>query len=109
MHDLATCDMHKAVSDAFCYDRLVLASSTYNADVFPFMKTFLHALTERQFQNRKIGLIENGSWAPLSSRVMRKMLENSKELTFTDTTVKIFSAIKDENLAEIEALAKELA
>lgn len=109
VHDLATCDMHKAVSDAFCYDRLVLASSTYNADVFPFMKTFLHALTERQFQNRKIGLIENGSWAPLSSRVMRKMLENSKELTFTDTTVKIFSAIKDENLAEIEALAKELA
>ena len=108
VHDLARCDMHKAVADAFCYDRLVLASSTYNADVFPFMKTFIQHLTERQFQNRKVGLIENGSWAPLSSRVMRKMLENSKNLTFTDTTVKIFSAIKEENLAEIEALAEEL-
>ena len=108
VHDLARCDMHKAVADAFCYDRLVLASSTYNADVFPFMKTFIQHLTERQFQNRKVGLIENGSWAPLSSRVMRKMLENSKNLTFTDTTVKIFSAIKEENLAEIEALTEEL-
>ena len=97
-----------AVADAFCYDRLVLASSTYNADVFPFMKTFIQHLTERQFQNRKVGLIENGSWAPLSSRVMRKMLENSKNLTFTDTTVKIFSAVKEENVAEIAALAEEL-
>ena len=109
VHDLSKCDMHQAVSDAFCYDRLVLASSTYNADVFPFMKTFLQSLTERQFQNRKVGMIENGSWAPLSSRVMCKMLENSKNLTFTDTTVKIFSAIKEENITEIEALAKELA
>lgn len=109
VHDLAKCDIHKAVADAFCYDRLVLASSTYNADVFPFMKTFIQHLTERQFQNRKVGLIENGSWAPLSSRVMRKMLENSKNLMFTDTTVKIFSAVKEENLAEIEALACELA
>ena len=109
VHDLAKCDMHKAVADAFCYDRLVLASSTYNADVFPFMKSFIQHLSERQFQNRKVGLIENGSWAPLSSRVMRKMLENSKNLTFTDTTVKIFSAIKQENIAEIEALANELA
>ena len=108
VHDLARCDMHKAVADAFCYDRLVLASSTYNADVFPFMKTFIQHLTERQFQNRKVGLIENGSWAPLSSRVMRKMLENSKNLTFTDTTVKIFSAVKEENVAEIAALAEEL-
>ena len=108
VHNLARCDIHKVVADAFCYDRLVLASSTYNADVFPFMKTFIQHLTERQFQNRKVGLIENGSWAPLSSRVMRKMLENSKNLTFTDTTVKIFSAVKEENLAEIEALAEEL-
>lgn len=108
VHDLARCDMHKAVADAFCYDRLVLASSTYNADVFPFMKTFIQHLTERQFQNRKVGLIENGSWAPLSSRVMRKMLETSKNLTFADTTVKIFSAVKEENIAEIEALAEEL-
>lgn len=108
VHDLARCDMHKAVADAFCYDRLVLASSTYNADVFPFMKTFIQHLTERQFQNRKVGLIENGSWAPLSSRVMRKMLETSKNLTFADTTVKIFSAVKEENVAEIEALAEEL-
>ena len=108
VYDLARCDMHKAVADAFCYDRLVLASSTYNADVFPFMKTFIQHLTERQFQNRKVGLIENGSWAPLSSRVMRKMLETSKNLTFADTTVKIFSAVKEENVAEIEALAEEL-
>ena len=108
VHDLARCDMHKAVADAFCYDRLVLASSTYNADVFPFMKTFIQHLTERQFQNRKVGLIENGSWAPLSSRVMRKMLETSKNLTFADTTVKIFSAVKEENITEIEALAEEL-
>ena len=108
VHDLARYDMHKAVADAFCYDRLVLASSTYNADVFPFMKTFIQHLTERQFQNRKVGLIENGSWAPLSSRVMRKMLETSKNLTFADTTVKIFSAVKEENITEIEALAEEL-
>ncbi len=108
LHNLACCDMHKAVADAFCYDRLVLASSTYNADVFPFMKTFIQHLTERLFQNRKVGFIENGSWAPLSSRVMRKMLENSKNLTFMDTTVKIFSAIKGENITEIESLAEEL-
>lgn len=108
VHDLARCDMHKAVADVFCYDRLVLASSTYNADVFPFMKAFIQHLTERQFQNRKVGLIENGSWAPLSSRVMRKMLETSKNLTFADTTVKIFSAVKEENITEIEALAEEL-
>ena len=108
VHDLARCDMHQAVADAFCYDRLVLASSTYNADVFPFMKAFIQHLTERQFQNRRIGLMENGSWAPLSSRVMRKMLENSKNLTFADTVVKIFSAVKEENVAEIEALAAEL-
>ena len=108
VHDLAKCDVHKAVADAFCYDRLVLASSTYNADVFPFMKSFIQHLTERQFQNRKVGLIENGSWAPLSSRVMRKMLENSKNLTFANTIVKIFSAVKEENITEIEALAEEL-
>ena len=108
VHNLAKCDMHQAVADAFCYDRLVLASSTYNADVFPFMKTFIQHLTERQFQNRKIGMIENGSWAPLSSRVMSKMLENSKDLTFADTTVKIFSAVKEENIAEIEKLAEEM-
>jgi flavorubredoxin len=109
VYDLARCDMHKAVADAFCYDRLVLASSTYNADVFPYMKTFIQHLTERQFQNRKIGLIENGSWAPLSSRVMRKMLETSKNLTFTETTVKIFSAMKEENVAEIEKMCAEFA
>lgn len=108
VHDLAKCDVHKAVADAFCYDRLVLASSTYNADVFPFMKSFIQHLTERQFQNRKVGLVENGSWAPLSSRVMRKMLENSKNLTFANTIVKIFSAVKEENITEIEALAEEL-
>lgn len=108
VHDLARCDIHEAVADAFCYDRLVLASSTYNADVFPCMKAFIQHLTERQFQNRKVGLIENGSWAPLSSRVMRKMLETSKDITFTDTTVKILSAMKDENVAEIAALSEEI-
>lgn len=109
VHNLAHCDMHEAVADAFCYDRIVLASSTYNADVFPCMKTYIHSLTERQFQKRTVGMIENGSWAPLSARVMRKMLEESKELVFTDTAVKILSALKDVNIKELDALAEELA
>ena len=85
VHDLARCDMAKAVEDAFRYGKLVLATTTYNADVFPFMKEFIHHLTERNFQNRTIGLMENGSWAPLAAKTMRKMLEGSKNLTFTDT------------------------
>ena len=108
VHDLARCDMAKAVEDAFCYGKLVLATTTYNADIFPFMKEFIHHLTERNFQNRTIGLMENGSWAPLAAKVMRNMFEGSKNLTFTDTTVKLFSALDDGSKAQVEALADEL-
>ena len=108
VHDLARCDMAEAVEDAFRYGKLVLATTTYNADIFPFMKEFIHHLTERNYQNRTIGLMENGSWAPLAAKVMRKMLEGSKNLAFTDTTVKIFSAVDEKNAAEIDALAEEL-
>ena len=108
VHDLARCDMAKAVEDAFRCSKLVLATTTYNADVFPFMKEFIHHLTERNFQNRTIGLMENGSWAPLAAKVMRKMLESSKNLTFTETTVKILSALSDDSRAQIDAMAEEL-
>jgi len=108
VHDLARCDMAEAVEDAFRYGKLVLATTTYNADIFPFMKEFIHHLTERNFQNRTIGLIENGSWAPLAAKVMRKMLEGSKNLTFTDTTVRILSALNEDSSAQLEAMANEL-
>ena len=108
VNDLARCDMAEAVADAFRYGKLVLATTTYNADIFPFMKEFIHHLTERNFQNRTIGIMENGSWAPMAAKVMRKMLEGSKNLTFTDTTVRILSALNDESRAQIEALAQEL-
>ena len=108
VNDLARCDMAEAVEDAFRYGKLVLATTTYNADIFPFMKEFIHHLTERNYQKRTVGLMENGSWAPMAAKVMRKMLEGSKELTFTDTTVKILSALNDESKAQIEALANEL-
>ena len=106
--DLARDDMAEAVEDAFRYGKLVLATTTYNGDVFPFMKEFIHHLTERSYQNRTVAFIENGSWAPIAAKVMRKMLECSKNLTFTDTTVKIFSAMNEQNVAEIEALVEEL-
>ena len=109
VNDLARCDMAEAVEDAFRYGKLVLATTTYNGDVFPFMKEFIHHLTERNYQNRTVGLMENGSWAPVAAKVMTKMLEGSKNLTFTDTTVKIFSALSDESRAQIDALAAELA
>ena len=108
VNDLARCDMAEAVEDAFRYGKLVLATTTYNADVFPFMKTFIHHLTERNFQNRTIGLMENGSWAPLAAKVMRNMLSESKNLTFTDTTVRILSALNEESKGQIEAMAEEL-
>jgi len=108
VHDLARCDMAQAVADAFRYGKLVLATTTYNADVFPHMKEFIHHLTERNFQNRTIGLIENGSWAPQAAKVMTQMLEGSKNLTFTGTTVKILSALSDESRAQVEDLANEL-
>ena len=108
VHDLARTDMAEAVEDAFRYGKLVLATTTYNGDVFPFMKEFIHHLTERNYQNRTVGMIENGSWAPVAAKVMTKMLEGSKNLTFTNTTVKIFSAINEDNKAQINALADEL-
>ena len=106
--DLARDDMAEAVEDAFRYGKLVLATTTYNGDVFPFMKEFIHHLTERNFQNRTVGMIENGSWAPIAGKVMAKMLEGSKNLTFTENNVKIFSAVNAKNLGEIDALAEEL-
>ncbi|MBQ7801462.1 MAG: flavin reductase [Oscillospiraceae bacterium] len=108
VHDLARTDMAEAVEDAFRYGKLVLATTTYNADIFPFMKEFIHHLTERNYQNRTIGLIENGSWSPLAAKVMKGMFENSKNITFTDTTVKILSALNDDSKAQVEALAEEL-
>ena len=107
--DLARCDMHKAIEDAFRYDRLVLASSTYNADVFPFMKEFINHLTERNYQNRRVAFIENGSWAPMATKVMKGMLEKSKNLTLAETEVKISSALSDDSRAEIFALAEEFS
>ena len=108
VNDLARCDMAEAVEDAFRYGKLVLATTTYNADIFPFMKTFIHHLTERNYQNRTIGLMENGSWAPTAAKVMKGMFEKSKNITFTDTTVKILSALSSDSMAQIEALADEL-
>lgn len=108
LSDLARCDMAEAVEDAFRYDKLVLATTTYNGDVFPFMKEFIHHLTESNFQNRTVAFIENGSWAPTAAKVMAKMFENSKNLTIAQNSVKIMSAISDENRIQIEALADEL-
>ena len=106
--DLARDDMAEAVEDAFRYGKLVLATTTYNGDIFPFMKEYIHHLTERNYQNRTVAFIENGSWAPVAAKVMAKMLEGSKNLTFAENNVKIFSALSDENRAQIEALAEEL-
>lgn len=107
-YDLARCDMAQAVSDAFRYSKLVLATTTYNGDIFPFMREFIDHLTERSFQNRTVAFVENGSWAPIAAKIMKGMFEKSKNLTFTDTTVKILSALNDESRAMIDALAKEL-
>ena len=108
VHDLARCDMAEAVADAFRYGKLVLATTTYNADVFPFMKEYIHHLTERNFRNRTVALMENGSWAPLAAKTMRGMLEGCKNLTFTETTVRILSALNEESREQVEALAAEL-
>lgn len=109
VHDLARDDMAECVEDAFRYDRLVLASPTYNADVFPFMRTYIEALTERNYQKRTVGFIENGSWAPLAAKVMKSMLEKSKELTFADPVVTVRSAVNADSEAQIAALADSLA
>lgn len=107
--DLARDDMAEAVEDAFRYGKLVLASPTYNGDVFPFMKSFIHHLTERNYQNRTVAFMENGTWAPTAAKVMASMLEKSKNLTYAGTTVRILSALNAESKAQIEALAEELA
>ena len=106
--DLAREDMAEAVEDAFRYEKLVLATTTYNADIFPFMRTFISALTERAYQNRTVAFIENGSWAPVATKVMKNMLAECKNLTYTDATVKILSAMNATNREEIDALADEL-
>ena len=108
VNDLARCDMAEAVEDAFRYGKLVLATTTYNADVFPFMKEFLHHLTERNYQKRTIGIIENGSWMPMAAKVIKKHLEASKEITYLPTTVTINSALNEASKAQLEQLAQEL-
>ena len=108
VYDLARCDMAEAVGDAFRYSKLVLATTTYNAEIFPFMREFINHLTERSFANRTVALIENGSWAPLAAKVMRGMLEGCKNLNFADTTVRIMSALSDDSCAQLDALATEL-
>ena len=108
VNDLARCDMAEAVEDAFRYSKLVLATTTYNAEIFPFMREFITHLTERNYSNRTVAYIENGSWAPLAAKVMKGMFEKSKNLTFADTTVRILSALNEESTAQLNALADEL-
>ena len=106
--DLARDDMAEAVEDAFRYGKLILATTTYNGDIFPFMKEFINHLTERSYQNRKIGFVENGSWAPMAAKIMKATFEKSKNITFADTTVTVRSAVNEESEAQIAALAKEM-
>ena len=108
LYDLARDDQHAAVAAAFRYDRMVLATTTYNGDIFPFMKEFIHHLTERGFKNRTVGLIENGSWAPQAARIMRKMLEESKDLNWLEPVVKINAALNTDSEAQLAALAEAL-
>ena len=106
--DLARCDMAEAVEDAFRYGKLVLATTTYNADIFPFMKQFIDHLTERNYQNRTIGFIENGTWAPAAAKIMKTMFEKSKNINYIDTTVTLRSAMTEENAEAIDRMAEEL-
>lgn len=108
VNDLARCDMAEAVEDAFRYSKLVLATTTYNADVFPFMREFINHLTERNYQNRTVAFIENGSWAPMAVKVMKGMLEKSKNLSYAEAEVKIMSALNEESSAQLSSLADEL-
>ena len=108
LNDLARCDMAEAVEDAFRYSKLVLATTTYNADIFPFMREFIDHLTERNFQNRTVAFIENGSWAPMATKVMKGMLDGSRNLTFAETNVKILSALSEESSKALDELANEL-
>lgn len=106
--DLARCDMAEVVADAFRYSKLVFATTTYNATIFPHMQSFIDHLTARNYQGRTVGMIENGAWAPMAAKVMKKMLETSKNLTYTDTTVTVKCALNDASRAQIDALADEL-
>ena len=108
VNDLARCDMAEAVEDAFRYSKMVLATTTYNGEIFPFMREFINHLTERNYSNRTVAFIENGSWAPLATKVMKEMLEKSKNLEYTEAGVRILSAVNDENIKELDALADEL-
>lgn len=108
VNDLARCDMHEAIEDAFRYNKLVLATTTYNADIFPFMKTFIEHLLERNYQNRTIAFIENGSWAPLANKKMKDMFSKSKNITYLDTSVSIKSSLNERNKEELNKLCEEL-
>ena len=108
VNDLARCDMAEAVEDAFRYSKLVLATTTYNGDIFPFMREFINHLTERNFSNRTVAFIENGSWAPTATKVMKAMFEKSKGLAFTENNVKIMSALNEESEAQLNELVDEL-
>ena len=108
VNDLARCDMAEAVEDAFRYGKIVLATTTYNAEIFPFMREFINDLTERNFKNKTVAFIENGSWAAMAEKVMRKMLEGCKDIAYAENGVHIKSALSEENLAQIDALADEL-
>ncbi len=108
VNDLARCDMAEAVEDAFRYGKIVLATTTYNGEIFPFMREFINHLTERNFQNKTVGFIENGSWAPVATKVMRGMLEKCKNINYTEANVKILSALNDESREQLKALANEL-
>lgn len=108
VNDLARCDMAEAVEDAFRYSASVFATTTYNGDIFPFMKEFVNHLTERNYSNRTVGLIENGTWAPLAAKTVKNMFEKSKNLDFCENTVSIMSAMNEQNLHELENLAQEL-
>ena len=108
VNDLARCDMAEAVEDAFRYSKLVLATTTYNAEIFPFMREFINHLTERGYKNRTVAFIENGSWSPLATKVMKEMLEGSKNLTYAETNVRILSSLNADSSSQLEALSDEL-
>ncbi len=108
VHDLARCDMTEAVADAFRFSKLVLATTTYNAEIFPFMREFISSLMERNYSKRKVAFIENGGWAPIAAKIMRERLERCNDLTFAENTVRILSAMSEENIAQIDALVEEL-
>lgn len=108
LKDLARCDMSEAVAQAFCYSKLVLATTTYNVGIFPFMREFIDWLTERNFSNRTVAFVENGSWMPVAAKLMQEKLEKSKEITFAENSVKILSALNEESLVQLELLANEL-